>query len=171
MTPQYAHNQNRMKLIVFFVFIVMLLVTGFLLKGRYENNANAASPGKSESRMFLGIKRVPPKEIQALLPELKGKPGVIEFHSKLCHDCKRVTPLMEKLVAACPGVVFKKFDILEDRKKAPAVFKSFNPVSVPILVFVDKKGKIQDVLYNNHTQAELAESLDSVKPSACAVKG
>lgn len=167
MTPHYSSSQNHMKLIALFLFTVMISVTCLVLKGRYEH-ANAASPN---SRMFLGVKHLSPNEIHSLVPEIKGKPAVIEFHSKLCHDCKKITPIMEQLTKACPGVVLKKYDILNDRKTQGAVFRGFNPVSVPILLFVDKKGDIKNVLYNAQTKATLSESVDQIKPASCKVKG
>lgn len=163
MTPEFSARQNKMRLIAVFVFTLLMVGLFLFMKARNPGaDAQAAGP---DAVMFMGVKQVSPQEIHTLIPGSKGKPTLVEFHSKLCHDCRRMAPVLDKLVTACTGVNFRKYDILEDKKTHPDVFRTFKPVSVPILVFVDSKGVTRDVLYNYQKPEAVKQSLARISPA------
>ncbi len=162
MTPQYSALENKIKLIAVFAFTLGLI--GVFLAMKVQNAPWKAQAAGSEQYMFMGIRHVPAAEIHQLIPQSKGRPTLIEFHSRLCHDCRRMAPVLSKLVTACTGVNFQKYDILEDKQAHPEVFRSFKPVSVPILVFVDSRGNTRDVLYNYQDPAAVSRSLALISP-------
>lgn len=162
MTPQYSALETKMKLIAVFTFTLCLVGLFFAMKLQSApGKAQAAGP---EQYMFMGVRHVPPAEIHQLIPQSQGKPTLIEFHSRLCHDCRRMAPVLEKLVTACTGVNFRKYDILEDKQAHPDVFRSFKPVSVPILVFVDSQGTTREVLYNYQEPSAVTRGLGLISP-------
>jgi thiol:disulfide interchange protein len=120
---------------------------------------------------FEAIREANPKHVHEVLPESVGKPLVVEFHSKLCGDCKRMAPHVAAVFARYPQVVTKIYDIQDDRKKFMEVFQVFNPLTVPILVFLRPDGTTMDVLYDYHPEAEIdakMKELLAVKPQAVA---
>lgn len=150
MSARLTARQNKIRLIaVFFCTVILALTFQFYKSGLRREDAAVTSHAETlDESLFMGLRHATPSEIRSVLPEASGKPTLIDFSSRLCHDCQRMAPVVSKLVPQHPELYFKKFDVLEDQKKAPAVFRVFKPVSVPMLVFVGPKGDIQNVLYN-----------------------
>ncbi len=116
-----------------------------------------ASPARA---MFSGVNKVSAEKIKALFPGTQGKPLFVEFKSKYCLDCKRMTPLLEGLFPSYPEMETHIYDIKADAKKNSAVFDAFKPSIVPILLFIQPDGSTQEVFYGYHPKAELKKALD-----------
>ena len=143
--------------------LLALLATALLLSGVLMTPEGGNATGTpSDAEMFMGLQKVPASELHATVPDAKGKPTLLMFTSKFCLECKKLTPVVMKLLPQYPGVHFQKYDILEDRQKYAPVFDRFQPVSVPTLVFVDKQGEIRNVLYNDQPAKEISTSLETV---------
>lgn len=151
--------------------LIGCIITGnAYFKTQAEPEAVASSgveekSGKSQNaQLYVGMAKVPPQKVAQLFPEAKQKPLLLMFHSKFCYDCKRMKPVIEKALPKHPGLVFKSYDILEDKKRFAPVFNAFKPVTVPILVFITPEGAIRQVLYNYQSpQTVEAEILATLK--------
>lgn len=150
MSARLTARQNQIRLItVFICTVVLVLLFQFYKTGLHREDTGLSSQAETtDGSLFMGLRHATPSEIHSALPQAAGKPTLIDFSSRLCHDCQRMAPIISKLVPQHPELYFKKFDVLEDQKKAPAVFRIFKPVSVPMLVLVNPKGEIKNVLYN-----------------------
>lgn len=116
---------------------------------------------------FVGLRHATPQEIRSVLPENVQRPVLLEFTSRFCGDCRRMAPVVSRLASHYPRVSIRRLDVLEDRDKAPAVFRTFQPVSVPVLVFIAPNGVIRDVLYNEQPVERVSaafRTLQGVRP-------
>lgn len=163
MSAQPSARQNRIRLIAIFL-LSAFLVAAFQLYQHNVSGASQAARGPDQAKqldetLFLGLRHASPSEVRAALPETFGKPTLINFSSRLCHDCKRLAPVVSALVAQHPQIHFVKLDIMEDQQKYPAIFRAFKPVSVPVLVFINSRSEIQNVLYNYQKPNVVAAAL------------
>ncbi len=62
--------------------------------------------------------------------KIKNKKGLLYFHSPTCHNCKKQTPIIEKLKPEFDSVV--SVDVTKKLKTA----KAFNVMGTPSLLFV-----------------------------------
>jgi thiol:disulfide interchange protein len=161
MTPRFSAGQNKIRLIAVFLFTVLLALAFQFYQGNRPDTGHAASNTTEtvDESLFIGLRHASAREVRAALPESVGKPTLLEFSSRLCHDCQRMKPVLAKLTPRHPQVVFKQVDALDDRKKLPAVFRTFKPVSVPMLVFIDPQGEIRNVLYNYQSPETIEAAL------------
>lgn len=165
MTPRFHARQNKIRLIAVFLFIAGLSVAFQVLKSRSADPEAAMAGGaaSSDPALFMGLRHASAREILAVLPEAQGRPMLLEFSSRLCHDCQRLAPVLRKVTGQHPGVYFRKIDVMEDKDKYPALFRAFKPVSVPMMVFIDGKGEIRNVLYNYQKPAVIAAAIDTLE--------
>ncbi len=62
--------------------------------------------------------------------KIKNKKGLLYFHSPTCHNCKKQTPIIEKLKSEFDSVV--SVDVTKKLKTA----RAFNVMGTPSLLFV-----------------------------------
>lgn len=176
MSSHLTTSLNKIRLIAVFLFTVFLAITFYIYKDKFQS-ANSMPVSQAEmldDSLFIGLRRATPTEIKAALPEAVGKPTLLDFKSKLCHDCKRLAPIVKQALSQHPNIYVKQVDVLDDREKYPAVFRTFKPVSVPTLVFISPKGEIKNVLYNYQKPEVIAAALTKLehqsRPSSTATK-
>ena len=97
---------------------------------------------------FIGLRHASPAEIHAALPSSVKRVTVIDFSSVLCLDCQKMKPVLEKFKTAHPHLNFLAVDVNEGPRKQAALMRTFKPLTVPALVFINAQGQITDVLYN-----------------------
>ncbi len=137
--------------------------------GGTDSAINLQNPDLNESYsdgpirdMFFGLNPASPQEIAAALPEIQGQMALIKFKSKFCLDCKKMAPILEELMPQFSTVTFKELDIAEDKKTYKAAFDTFQPSTVPTLVFITPEGDIANVLYGFHDKDELTQALNGL---------
>jgi thiol:disulfide interchange protein len=123
----------------------------------------SAAPVEGADARFAGLRHATPKEIRTVLPENTRRPVLLEFTSRFCGDCRRMAPVVARLAPRYPQVSVRRLDVQEDREKAPAVFRAFQPVSVPVLVFIAPNGVIRDVLYNEQPPERIAAAFRALQ--------
>ncbi|MCE3234248.1 MAG: Thioredoxin [Vampirovibrio sp.] len=172
MSARLTATQNKVRLIAIFLFTVVLaLAFQWFKAGVLSNNSSVVSQAETlDSSLFIGLRHASAAEVRAALPEAVGKPTLLDFSSKLCHDCKRMAPILNQLVPKYPNLYFRKIDVLTDAKKAPAIFRTFKPVSVPMLVFIDPNGNIRNVLYNYQKPETIAAAITKLERQSAAVR-
>ncbi len=112
---------------------------------------------------FQGIRNPTPNEIHAAIAGSKGKPLLIEFKSKFCLDCKRMSPIIENLKGSYTRIQFNEFDIQELSSHYPLVYKVFHPTTVPAFVFVQPDGRIKNVLHGYQPAEAIEENLQQLE--------
>ncbi len=167
MSKQSPANQsklNKLRLFSLLVFVVVMILA--LLAWQYAGqNTLPNTTSTNDAALFVGLRNVPPQEVHAALPALENKPSVVYFTSKFCLECKKLTPTLEALLKDYPQIHYKKFDILEDKKRFAKVFSTFKPVTVPTIVLISPAGKIQNVLYNEQPRQKVQTALDQLTQS------
>lgn len=164
MTPRFLAQENKMRLLLLFLFVALLLLVFWLFQTDMFKKTTAnvmvpaavqmdarqlsAGPVVLNDAHFMGLRRATADEVKAVLPEADGKPTLLEFSSRMCHDCQRLKPVVSQALKKFSGVQFKVVDVLEDQEKAASLLRIFKPVTVPILVFIGADGEIKNVLYN-----------------------
>ena len=184
MTPRFLAQENKIRLLVVFLFVVLLFVAFRMFQsGMLKKNASKvvvpaavqfntqqlktgklSAPIKLNESHFMGLRHATAQEIQTALPEANGKPILIEFSSAMCHDCKRLKPVVEKIISKFPGVHFRGIDVIEDQAKAASLLRTFKPVTVPVLVFIGTDGEIKNVLYNYQSSEVVHTALSQLQP-------
>lgn len=189
MTPRFLAQEKKTRIFLLFLFVVLLSLAFRLFQpSLFKKNASKVvvpasahlnvgqlgagkMPGKSPAlneSHFMGLRHATAREIQAALPEAQGKPVLLEFTSRMCHDCQRLKPVVARILGQFPGVHFKGVDVLEDQNKAAAILRTFKPVTVPVLVFIGTDGEIKNVLYNYQSPDTLHGALAQLQPDAVA---
>jgi thiol:disulfide interchange protein len=142
-----------------------MALTFYVYKGHMQPATSQAASNASalDESLFMGLRHATPGEIKTALPETVGKATLIDFGSRLCHDCQRLAPVLSSLMPKHPHIYFKRIDVLEDQQKYPAALRAFKPVSVPVLVFISPRGEIRNVLYNYQSPETIAAALTSLE--------
>jgi thiol:disulfide interchange protein len=172
MSVRLTANQNKIRLIAVFLFTLIIVGILRIYQGQLHpgERANASKAEALDDSLFVGMRHVSAPDVQQVLPETVGKPSVIYFGSRLCHDCQRMAPVVAQVMPQYPNVYFKKFDVFEDKSKSPAVLHTFRPVSVPILVFINPQGEIRNVLYDYNKPEVVTSALNSLQHEAAPKK-
>lgn len=168
MSARLTASQNKFRLIAVFLATVVIALTFQIYKGSSGQRAvtaEANSAAKLDDSYFMGLRRAKPAEVRSALPDATGKPALLAFSSRFCHDCQRMAPVLSSLMAKHPEVYYLKIDVMEDQKKYPAILRTFQPVSVPVLVFISPSGEIRNVLYNYQKPEVVASALQTLKPA------
>jgi thiol:disulfide interchange protein len=189
MTPRFLAQENKIRLLLVFLFVLLLFVafrmfqSGMLNKksaskvvvpASVQINARPLKTGKIGAPLpldeshFMGLRHATAQEIQAALPEASGKPVLLEFSSAMCHDCKRLKPVVSRILAQFPGVQFHGVDVIEDQATAAALLRTFKPVTVPVLVFIGADSEIKNVLYNYQSADVVQDALNQLQPAQTA---
>ncbi len=170
MSARLTATQNKVRLIAVFLFTVMLVLLLRVYQGLHTEGASAAvNPRDSKASvpldesLFVGIRHASSAEIRQVLPSAQGKPAVLYLGSRLCYDCKRLSPLVVQLMSQHPEMGFKKLDVQADQHTEAAILRTFKPVSVPVVVFINQQGEIRNVLYDYQSPDVLANALKSIQ--------
>ena len=173
MTPRFLANTNKIRILTAFLYTVLLVLAIQLLQSCTLTGISktlSSTPSLNDT-YFVGLRHATAKEVKAALPEGTGKSALLEFSSRMCHDCQRLKPVVHKLISGSPSIFFKNVDVLEDRDKAAALLSAFKPVTVPVLIFIDANGEIKNVLYNYQSEETVKAALIQLQPKpATAVK-
>lgn len=170
------------KLVLAFASVVLVILAFVVGKFFYFNNAPAdasidiemsgvavGKQHKNRAALFMGVREPKSSELLAVYPELSEQPMLVSFTSKYCLDCKKMKPLVDEIVSSSEGFLYKTYDIMDDAEQYPQVFKTFQPVSVPTLIFITQDGQIEEVLYNLQTKEAISVSLNALVEKAMAV--
>lgn len=155
---------------------IVLIIAGFYF-GRYLYVSNESrntsidiemsgvdiqSKDKNRKMLFMGVREPRKSELLKVYPSLSEKPMMVAFTSKYCLDCKHMKPVVEEIVNERDDFTYESYDIMADAKTYPHVFNVFKPVSVPTLIFIDKTGYIQNVLYNKQSKETIDVALNTL---------
>jgi thiol:disulfide interchange protein len=172
MSARLTAQQNKIRLIFVFMFSLIVALVGWAFQGQFHGRegASVSNAETLDDSLFIGMRHVPAPEVRQVLPEASGKPAVLYFGSRLCHDCQRMSPVVLQVMAQHPEIFFKKLDVLEDQGKAPAIFRAFKPVSVPMVVLISPKGEIRNVLYDYQKPEVLTSAISSLQKQSLTGK-
>src|SRR5689334_18977215 len=120
-STRHTWRETPMKIRPFWYWLSVCLILGWFGLQGYQATLDAKQDKTSKGgsalpeEAYMGIQKVPPAKMKELFADAKGKPLLLMFHSKYCFDCKRMKPVIESLVPKHKDLVFKSFDVLEDK--------------------------------------------------------
>jgi thioredoxin 1 len=92
-----------------------------------------------------------------------GKPSVIIFGSKMCQDCLKVKPIMQKLEEEYGQKInFINIDIRSKEAITKEAVKKYRVFGVPTVIFVDKKGKNKKELIGYNEEKKYKAQLEAL---------
>ena len=87
-----------------------------------------------------------------------GKPTIVDFSATWCPPCKQLKPIFEKLAEEFKGRInFITIDVDEN----PELSQAYGVQSIPMMVFLNKDGQIQDTLIGFQTREQLLETINT----------
>lgn len=87
-----------------------------------------------------------------------GKPTIVDFSATWCPPCKQLKPIFEKLAEEFKGRInFITIDVDEN----PELSQSYGVQSIPMMVFLNKDGQIQNTLIGFQTREQLLETINT----------
>lgn len=127
-----------------------------------ELDAELPPSNLKQPLQFSSIQSVKPSDLVEWLPQLTNQPAMIAFKSKYCHDCQEMAPILEALSAEHPEIAYIPIDVQRDKTTYGPVIKGFLPSVVPIVVFIQKGGRVQHSLTGYQTAEAIAPHLQKL---------
>lgn len=91
----------------------------------------------------------------------KGLPKVLDFYTTWCGPCKRLAPVLEELEKQYKDKVeFERYDAEAPANKA--LVEKYKIEAYPTVIFIDKSGKVQDVMKGFAGKDPIVERIDSM---------
>jgi thiol-disulfide isomerase/thioredoxin len=110
------------------------------------------------------VKPVEASQLKTLLANNAGKPVLLQFSSKYCHDCQRMAPHMEKAQQHFPTVAFIKLDVMDPEKKQWV--QAFQPMVTPTLVSISPSLQVTSSVVGYQEPAQLETLFETLSASA-----
>jgi thiol-disulfide isomerase/thioredoxin len=97
-----------------------------------------------------------------LIAEAKaGMPRVLDFYTTWCGPCKRLAPVLEELEKQYKDKVeFERYDAEAPANKA--LVEKYKVEAYPTVVFIDKNGKVSDVMKGFAGKDPIVERIDAL---------
>jgi len=171
MSARLSASQNKIRLLVLFLFTVLIIVCVRVYQAKFHAGAemalsHAENSASTHDDFFTGLRHASSREVHQALPEARGKATVLYFGSRLCHDCQRMRPVIRQMTSQFPHLYFKKIDVLDDQQRLPAVFRAFKPMVVPITVLITPQGEISNVLYDYQKPEVVTAALNHLQQTS-----
>lgn len=86
------------------------------------------------------------------------KPTIVDFSATWCPPCKQLKPIFEKLAEEFKGRInFITIDVDEN----PELSQNYGVQNIPMMVFLNKDGQIQNTLIGFQTREQLLETINT----------
>lgn len=137
----------------------LLLATGLLLS--CKGNAKPESiPDEANVEMTPNeVVEVPQYKVEngQIIP-VDGRPMIVDFSATWCPPCRQLKPIFEKLAEEFRGrVTFVTIDVDQN----PELAASYNVQSIPMMVFINKDGQIQNTLVGFQDRDQLLAAINT----------
>ena len=87
-----------------------------------------------------------------------GKPMIVDFSATWCPPCRQLKPIFEKLAEEFRGrITFVTIDVDEN----PELSQSYGVQSIPMMIFLNKDGQIQDTLIGFQNRDQLLAAINT----------
>ena len=87
-----------------------------------------------------------------------GRPMIVDFSATWCPPCRQLKPIFEKLAEEFKGRIdFVTVDVDEN----PELSQAYGVQSIPMMVFLNKDGQIQNTLIGFQTREQLLETINT----------
>ena len=87
-----------------------------------------------------------------------GKPMIVDFSATWCPPCRQLKPIFEKLAEEFRDrITFVTIDVDEN----PELSQSYGVQSIPMMVFLNKDGQIQDTIVGFQNRDQLLAAINT----------
>lgn len=142
------------------VLLSVLVAAGlsFSCRGNAKNEAAADDEAYVEQTPNV-VEEAPVYKVEngKIIPT-NGKPTIVDFSATWCPPCKQLKPIFEKLAEEFKGRInFVTIDVDEN----PELSQSYAVQNIPMMVFLNKDGQIQNTLVGFQTREQLLETINT----------
>lgn len=134
---------KRLFLIGFMALTGCLLSCGNTTKAESDSQSAAPAPAQATESFYK-------VENNKIIPT-NGKPTIVDFSATWCPPCQQLKPIFERLEKEFDGRInFIKVDVDEN----PALAQNYQVQSIPMLLFLNKDGQVQNTIigFQNYDQ-------------------
>lgn len=126
------------------LFLSLLVASGCFLSCQGHKNADAVMDEERIEMAPNEVETMPVyKVVDGLIKPENGRPMIVDFSATWCPPCKQLKPIFEKLAEEFKGRIdFVTVDVDEN----PELSQAYGVQSIPMLVFLNKDGQIQQSL-------------------------
>lgn len=87
-----------------------------------------------------------------------GKPMIVDFSATWCPPCRQLKPIFEKLAEDFRGrITFVTIDVDEN----PELSQAYGVQSIPMMVFLNKDGQIQNTIVGFQNRDQLLAAINT----------
>ena len=132
------------------------------LTGCSQGGGSTGTSASTESQ-------ISPAQLQSMLPDTvgKGKPVVLDFGSRFCLDCQKISPKLDALQSKHPELAVMKVDIQKTTPSQKALMRALGITTVPNVEFITGTGQIKQVILGDATQSQVdADAAQILTPKA-----
>ena len=98
------------------------------------------------------------KVVDGMIKPENGRPMIVDFSATWCPPCKQLKPIFETLAEEFKGRVdFVTVDVDEN----PQLAQAYGVQSIPMMVFLNKDGQIQNTLVGFQNRDQLLAAINS----------
>ncbi|MCH5239395.1 MAG: thioredoxin family protein [Muribaculaceae bacterium] len=88
----------------------------------------------------------------------EGRPMIVDFSATWCPPCRQLKPIFEKLAEEFRGrITFVTIDVDEN----PELAQAYGVESIPMMVFLNKDGQIQNTLIGFQDRDQLLAAINT----------
>lgn len=141
------------------VLLSVLLASGCFLSCRghvkadevvNEENIEMAPNEVDQEPMF--------KVVDGMIKPEHDRPMIVDFSATWCPPCRQLKPIFEKLAKDFRGRIdFVTIDVDEN----PQLAQAYGVQSIPMMVFINKDGQIQNTMVGFHDRGQLLAAINT----------
>ena len=143
-----------------FILAMVVIASGFCFSCRGE--AKGVSGVADEERVEMTPNEVvesPRYKIEdgKIIP-LSVRPLIVDFSATWCPPCRQLKPIFEKLAEDFRGrITFVTIDVDEN----PELAQSYGVQSIPMMIFLNKDGQIQNTIVGFQDRGQLLAAINT----------
>ena len=98
------------------------------------------------------------KVVDGMIKPENGRPMIVDFSATWCPPCRQLKPIFEKLAEDFKGRIdFVTIDVDEN----PELSQAYGVQSIPMMVFLNKDGQIQNTIIGFQNRDQLLAAINT----------
>ena len=141
------------------ILLSLIVASGCFLSCQGHQNTKAIPDEENVEMTPNEVVEVPSYKIEdgRILPT-DGKPMIVDFSATWCPPCRQLKPIFEKLAEDFRGrITFVTIDVDEN----PELAQAYGVQSIPMMVFLNKDGQIQNTLVGFQNRDQLLAAINT----------
>lgn len=141
------------------ILLGLLVLSGCFLSCRGNEHKNAIPEEERVEMSPNEVVDVPSYKIEngRIMPT-DGKPMIVDFSATWCPPCRQLKPIFEKLAEDFRDrITFVTIDVDEN----PELSQAYNVQSIPMMVFLNKDGQIQNTIVGFQNRDQLLAAINT----------